>query len=104
MAKGIAPDFDAEVYALVAQIPAGRLVSYKQLARLIGYPDHARRVGMAMARAPKGLPCHRVVNSAGRTAPGWESQRSLLEAEGVRFRPNGCADLTAFGWEALQEK
>lgn len=104
MAKRIAPDFDAEIYTLVAQIPAGRLVSYKQLARLIGHPDHARRVGAAMARAPEGLPCHRVVNSAGRTAPGWAVQRALLEAEGVRFRANGCADLAACGWEALQEK
>ena len=62
--------FDDEVYAVVAQIPAGKIVSYKQIARLIGMPDHARRVGRAMASAPAGLPCHRVVNSAGRTAPG----------------------------------
>lgn len=61
--------FDDEVYAVVAQIPAGKIVSYKQIARLIGMPDHARRVGRAMASAPAELPCHRVVNSAGRTAP-----------------------------------
>ena len=87
-------NFDAEVYAVVAEIPAGRVVSYKQIARLIGMPDHARRVGRALAEAPAGLPCHRVVNAAGRTAPGWTAQRELLEAEGVRFRRNGCADLT----------
>lgn len=57
--------FDDEVYAVVAQIPAGKIVSYKQIARLIGMPDHARRVGRAMASAPAELPCHRVVNSAG---------------------------------------
>ena len=60
-------NFDAEVYAVVAEIPAGRVVSYKQIARLVGMPDHARRVGRALAEAPAGLPCHRVVNSAGRT-------------------------------------
>ena len=94
-------NFDAEVYAVVAEIPAGRVVSYKQIARLVGMPDHARRVGRALAEAPAGLPCHRVVNSQGRTAPGWAEQRELLEAEGVRFRTNGCVDLSASGWEEI---
>ena len=40
-------NFDAEVYAVVADIPAGRVVSYKQIARLVGMPD-----GWA-ARSPK---------------------------------------------------
>lgn len=95
-------DFDAEVRALVAQIPAGRLVTYGQLARLMGMPGYARRVGRALAGAPAGIPCHRVVNNAGRTAPGWAEQRTLLEAEGVAFRANGCADLRQFGWEELR--
>ena len=93
--------FDDEVYAVVAQIPAGKIVSYKQIARLIGMPDHARRVGRALAEAPAGLPCHRVVNSAGRTVPGWTRQRELLEAEGVRFKANGCADIARFMWEEI---
>lgn len=86
-------DFDAEIWSIVAQIPAGRIATYGQLARLAGMPGYARRVGRAMAAAPEGLPCHRVVNASGRTAPGWTRQRELLEAEGVRFRRNGCADL-----------
>lgn len=86
-------DFDAEIWSIVAQIPAGQIATYGQLARLAGMPGYARRVGRAMAAAPEGLPCHRVVNSQGRTAPGWTRQRELLEAEGVRFRRNGCADL-----------
>ena len=57
--------FDAEVYSVVAQIPAGRVTTYGQIARLIGMPGYARRVGHALAAAPAGLPCHRVVNSAG---------------------------------------
>lgn len=94
-------DFDAEVYALVAQLPAGRVVSYGQLARLLGMPGYARRVGRALAQAPAGTPCHRVVNSAGRTAPGWPQQRELLEAEGVGFRANGSVDMRRFSWEEL---
>ena len=86
-------DFDAEIWSIVAQIPAGRIATYGQLARLAGMPGYARRVGRAMAAAPEGRHCHRVVNASGRTAPGWTRQRELLEAEGVRFRRNGCADL-----------
>ena len=97
----IPADFDAEIWSVVAEIPAGRVATYGQLARLIGMPDHARRVGRAMASAPAGLPCHRVVNSAGRTAPGWPQQRELLEKEGVRFKANGCADVVRFMWEEI---
>ena len=91
--------FDDEVYAVVAQIPAGKIVSYKQIARLIGMPDHARRVGRAMASAPAGLPCHRVVNHAGRLAPGWTEQGFLLAREGVELKKNGCVDLKKYGWD-----
>ena len=98
----ISADFDAEIWSVVAEIPAGRVATYGQLARLIGMPDHARRVGRALAEAPAGLPSHRVVNSAGRTVPGWTRQRELLEAEGVRFKANGCADLARCGWEEIR--
>ena len=98
----IPADFDAEIWSVVAEIPAGRVATYGQLARLIGMPGHARRAGRALAMAPTGLPCHRVVNSAGRTVPGWTRQRELLEAEGVRFKANGCADLARCGWEEIR--
>ena len=76
-------------------------LSYREIARLIGMPGYARHVGHALAAAPAGLPCHRVVNSAGRTAPHWTEQRPMLEAEGVRFRKNGCVDLTHSGWKEV---
>lgn len=98
----IPADFDAEIWSVVAEIPAGRVATYGQLARLIGMPGHARRAGRALAMAPEGLPCHRVVNSAGCTVPGWTRQRELLEAEGVRFKANGCADLARCGWEEIR--
>ena len=44
-------------------------------------------------------PCHRVVNHAGRTAPGWREQRELLEDEGVEFKANGCVDMKRHQWE-----
>ena len=94
-------DFDTEIWSVVAEIPAGRVATYGQLARLVGMPGYARRAGRAMAAAPEGLPCHRVVNSQGRTAPGWTRQRELLESEGVLFRANGRVDLSASGWKEI---
>ena len=91
-------DFAAEVYDIVAEIPRGRVTTYGTIARLAGFPAHARHVGRALASAPDGVPCHRVVDATGRIAPGWAKQRALLEAEGVGFRPGGCVDLGKWGW------
>lgn len=97
-------EFAAEVFDIVAQIPRGRVATYGAIARLIGCPNQARRVGCALGNAPAEVPCHRVVNSVGRTAPGWSQQRELLEAEGVRFRSCGRVDLRQVLWEVLRKQ
>ena len=97
-------DLFRDVYDIVAQIPRGRVVTYGQIAQLLEMPGYSRHVGQALASAPEGLPCHRVVNASGRTAPHWPRQRKLLETEGVRFKSNGCVDLAATEWELLHTK
>ena len=97
----IPADFDAEIWSVVAEIPAGRVATYGQLARLIGMPGHARRAGRRWRWLRRVCPATGSVNSQGRTAPGWTGQRELLAAEGVRFRANGCVDLSASGWEEI---
>lgn len=93
--------FKEEVYAVIAAIPRGKVITYGQIAWLIGMPRHARLVGRMLHEATNALnlPCHRVVNSQGRTAPHWQEQTSLLQAEGVTFRKNGCVDMKACGWK-----
>lgn len=44
-------------------------------------------------------PCHRVVNHAGRLAPGWPEQAALLAAEGVFLNQRGCVDLARDQWD-----
>lgn len=90
-----------EILSVVAEIPAGFVASYGQIARLIGRDRNARLVGkvLSMAQYYGKYPCHRVVNSVGRTAPGWTKQRALLEQEGVQFKPNGCVDMKRYQWE-----
>ena len=97
--------FRQAVYAIVASIPSGKVMSYGQIAWLAGMPRHARLVGRILGEVPASLnlPCHRVVNSQGRTAPHWHEQTDRLHAEGVLFRPNGCVDLKRCGWNLNTE-
>ena len=92
--------FDAEVYSVVAQIPAGRVTTYGQIARLIGREKNARLVGKALSMSEYygEYPCHRVVNHAGRLAPGWPEQRFLLEEEGVAMKDEQHVDLKKCRW------
>lgn len=92
--------FVYEVLSAVNEIPAGKVASYGQIARLTGHDKNARLVGTILSRAELygEFPCHRVVNSSGRTAPGWKEQRTLLEAEGVSIRPNGNVDMKKHQW------
>lgn len=97
--------FNEEVYQIVASIPSGRVLTYGQIAYLLGKPRCSRMVGHAMHCAPEdlNLPCHRVVNSQGRVAPCGVDHRSLLESEHVAFKKNGYVDLEKSGWEILRE-
>ena len=80
-----------EILSAVEEIPCGRVASYGQIARLIGRDRNSRLVGkvLSLSQFYGDYPCHRVVNHAGRTAPGWHEQRQLLEDEGVEFKDNG---------------
>ena len=92
--------FALEVLDVVAGIPAGFVTTYGDIARLLGRARNARQVGKILSQAELygDYPCHRVVNHAGRTVPGWSGQRTLLEREGVKFRENGTVDMKRFLW------
>jgi methylated-DNA-protein-cysteine methyltransferase related protein len=87
------------IYALVLEIPRGRVTTYGQLGAMCGIGD-SRVVGEAM-NASHGLPWQRVINSRGeisiRGATG-ARQRELLEQEGVEFDAIGRVDLEKYGW------
>ncbi|MBR5381164.1 MAG: MGMT family protein [Oscillospiraceae bacterium] len=90
-----------EILSAVAEIPEGRVASYGQIARLTGRENNARLVGKVLSMADRygDYPCHRVVNGAGRPAPHFPEQRSLLQGEGVTFRENGCVDMKKHRWD-----
>ena len=72
----------------MGEIPAGRVASYGQIARLIGLPACSRLVGRVLSQAELygSYPCHRVVSHSGTLAASFAAQGELLEAEGVKFR------------------
>ena len=78
--------FDRQVWALVAAIPYGQTRSYGQLARELGDPGLAQKVGVSNARNRLCIvvPCHRVVGADGKLtgyAGGLARKRALLELE-----------------------
>ena len=80
-----------------------KVLTYGQIARLAGFSNYSRWVGKVLSHHPgtAALPCHRVVNSQGRTAPHWPGQKSLLAAEGITFKPNGRVDLKRHLWLSI---
>jgi methylated-DNA-[protein]-cysteine S-methyltransferase len=79
--------FDRAVWRTLSDVPAGRTVTYGELARRAGYPGAARAVGGAMARNPIPIviPCHRVIGEGGAITGyglGLWRKRWLLDLEG----------------------
>ena len=102
--------FNALVWKLAKQIPAGKVSTYGQIAAFIPKPAgvsledyrafRAQWAGQAMAGCPADVPWQRVVNAQGKISPrqGAELQRKLLELEGVVFDDRQRIDLARFGW------
>ena len=96
-------DLAYQILEIVAEIPKGKVASYKQIAILAGRSQNARLVGKILSHSEQygNYPCHRVVNSAGRLVPCWIEQRELLCQEGVGFKSNGNVDMKKCQWQIL---
>ncbi len=101
-------NFYQEVYRIVKMIPAGKVATYGDIAKMIGNPRASRAVGYALHvnPYPGTVPCHRVVNRYGRLAPGFafggeDIQRSLLADEGVGFDGNGNVLMDKYHWKTV---
>jgi len=90
--------------AAIASIPAGKVSTYGEIARMAGYPGYARQVGHLLKNLPQDsrIPWHRVINSQGRiafptgSAPA-RRQHEALVAEGVEVRA-GKISLKRYFW------
>ena len=92
-------NFNQKVWAITARIPRGKVVTYGDIARLLGTKAY-RAVGNALNRNPyaPAVPCHRVVGSDGSLtgfAAGVEMKKRLLAEEGIRFSSENKVNLGA---------
>ncbi len=105
--------FQQQVYYWVKQIPYGKVAYYGQIARLAGFPRHARHVSKALGKADKSLklPWYRVIGrgtgSNGKIAfdtdsDSYAKQQHLLEQEGIKII-QGKINLQQFGWSPVEQ-
>ncbi|GAA0372217.1 MGMT family protein [Bacillus horti] len=96
--------FTQKVISIIKLIPAGKVMSYGQIASLAGSPRGARQVVRILHSMSKKyqLPWHRVINSKGeiglRDSDSFERQRFLLESEGIEFLGEKVVDLEKFSY------
>jgi methylated-DNA-protein-cysteine methyltransferase-like protein len=97
------PGYNERVFGIVRRIPAGHVMTYGQLAEILGEGYTARTVGFVMNKAGESVPWHRVINaqggcSTGRVVLPMNKQQRLLEAEGVEFNARERCDLGRYRW------
>jgi methylated-DNA-protein-cysteine methyltransferase-like protein len=106
--------FYQKVYAVVRQIPIGKVTSYGRVADMIGHPGAARQVGYAMSAlktlgddpAYQDMPWQRVVGHNGAivikgSEHGRFYQAELLREEGVEVSEDLSVDMGVYLWEGL---
>jgi methylated-DNA-protein-cysteine methyltransferase-like protein len=98
------PAYRDRVYEIVRQIPTGRVMTYGQIADILGEGYTPRTVGFVMHAADEETtPWHRVINSQGACSTGRiilppDKQQRMLEAEGVEFDARGRCNLGRYRW------
>lgn len=92
------------------KIPKGKVATYGQVATMAGNPKAARQVVRLLhsSSEKEKLPWHRVINSKGGISltrgRGYELQKAMLMAEGIRFKANDLVDLSVYGWRPATRK
>jgi len=91
------------VFEIVRRIPPGRVMTYGQLAEILGEGYTARTVGFVMHSADQTVPWQRVINAQGACSTGRvivppDLQQRMLISEGVVFNEKGRCDLARYRW------
>ena len=96
-------DYREGVFRIVRSIPRGQVMTYGQIAEILGEGYTPRTVGFVMHSANDKTPWHRVVNAQGGCSTRGivlphDKQQRMLEAEGIRFNKSGRCDLQTYLW------
>lgn len=103
MASNTDNDYREGVFRIVRSIPRGRVMTYGQIAEILGEGYTPRTVGFVMHSANDKTPWHRVINAQGGCSTRGlvlphDKQQRMLEAEGVSFNERGRCELQQFLW------
>jgi len=104
----MASPFTLKIIETIRAIPQGCVTTYGRVAALAGNRKGARQVARVLHTSSRSenLPWHRVVNRDGRISlgemQGYDEQKRLLQAEGVRFDTTDRIDLERFGWPSFE--
>lgn len=95
--------FTTRVYELVAQIPAGKVATYGQIAAMAGAAWAAWEVGQIAHTGPSDLPWQRVVNKQGGLAAGWPNggragHAAALRSDGVEVSEDYDVNIAEIQW------
>jgi methylated-DNA-protein-cysteine methyltransferase-like protein len=103
MANDADNNYRERVFRIVRSIPRGRVMTYGQIAEILGERYTARTVGFVMHSSSDKTPWHRVINAQGGCSTRGivlphDKQQRMLEAEGVSFNERGRCDLQRYLW------
>ena len=96
-------DYRERVFRIVRMIPKGRVMTYGQIAEILGEGYTPRTVGFVMHSSDDKTPWHRVINAQGGCSTRGlvlphDKQQRMLEAEGVSFNARGRCSLEEYVW------
>ena len=96
-------DYRERVFRIVRMIPRGHVMTYGQIAEILGEGYTPRTVGFVMHSSNDKTPWHRVINAQGGCSTRGlvlphDKQQRLLEAEGVSFNERGRCELQEYLW------
>lgn len=91
--------FQEKVYEVVSKIPRGKVLSYKEVAKLAGRPRAQRAVGNFLNKNPDptAIPCHRVIKSDGSIGgynKGIKRKSALLKIEGALAKKSTSCNMS----------
>ncbi len=98
------PKYRERVYEIVRRIPSAMVMTYGQIAEMLGEGYTARTIGYVMHAADtENVPWQRVINSQGKCSTDklmlpHNIQQKILEDEGVIFSESGKCDLNKYRW------
>jgi len=90
-------NLDEKVYKKLLQVPKGKITTYGELAKAVGFQNGQRAIGKIMNKNPYPviIPCHRVVRSNGTIggyAFGQDVKTNMLIKEGIKIHNRKILD------------